>query len=309
MFSRFSSGLKRIGAALRKTHSLLLEGVRSLFRGPIDASTQNSLEQLLYQADFGVKASKEISQQVLQELRNQKEPSQELCLEILRKEVLGRLPPAIPELLGTQGVQVILIVGVNGQGKTTTIAKLAHHFQSLGKTVLLAAGDTFRAAASEQLGYWAQRLGCEWIHGKPHADPASIAFDACQAALARGIDILLIDTAGRLQNKEGLMAELSKIYKVCRKVIPEAPHETWLVLDATTGQNALEQARIFHEHAPLTGSIITKLDGSAKGGMAVALWSELKLPIPFLGTGEGLTDLERYRPEDYAFALLDSSSE
>jgi len=199
---------------------------------------------------------------------------------------------------------VILIVGVNGSGKTTSIAKLAAKFQKEGKKVLLAAGDTFRAAAIEQLDTWAKRLGVEIVKSSPGADPAAVAFDGASAAVARGIDVVFVDTAGRLQNKVDLMRELEKVRRTLKKVIPEAPHETLLVLDATTGQNAVDQAKAFHAVTPLSGIVLTKLDGSAKGGIILSIYKELGLPVLWVGTGEGAEDLEPFDPKAYVDSLF-----
>ena len=207
----------------------------------------------------------------------------------------------------TPSPRVLLIVGVNGSGKTTSIAKLARAYQSEGKKVLLAAGDTFRAAAIEQLSTWSERLGVDIIKSKPGADPSAVAFDALTAAQARDCDIVLIDTAGRLQNKVDLMQELEKIKRVCQKVIPSAPHETLLVLDATTGQNAIDQATLFHQVTPLSGIILAKLDGSAKGGIILSIYQKLKIPVLWVGTGEGPDDLEPFDPATYADSLFEQN--
>ena len=199
---------------------------------------------------------------------------------------------------------VFLIVGVNGSGKTTSIAKLAKHFQSEGKKVLLAAGDTFRAAAIEQLATWAERLQMDIIKSKPGSDPSAVAFDALTAAKARGFDVVFIDTAGRLQNKTDLMQELEKIRRVCSKVVPTAPHETLLVLDATTGQNAIDQAKVFHAVTPLNGIVLAKLDGSAKGGIILSIYQDLGIPVRWVGTGEKADDLEPFDPIAYADSLF-----
>lgn len=199
---------------------------------------------------------------------------------------------------------VILFVGVNGVGKTTTIGKMAHMFKSQGKKVLLAAGDTFRAAAIEQLEVWGERAGVDVIKHQPGADPAAVIYDALQAAKARGVDILLCDTAGRLQNKVNLMDELNKIYRVVQREVPGAPHEVLLVLDATTGQNALQQAKTFGQSAGVTGIVLTKLDGTAKGGIVIAIRNELNLPVKYVGLGEKLDDLQPFDPEQFVHALF-----
>ena len=238
-----------------------------------------------------------------------KNPTSEIpaILDLFRKHALSLLEvpsrgrssiPALGE------PTVILVVGVNGSGKTTSIAKLASRFQSQGKKVLLAAADTFRAAAIEQLELWAQKLHIEIILSKPGADPSAVAFDALTAAKARGCDLVLIDTAGRLQNKTDLMKELEKIRRTCAKVIPTAPHQTLLVLDATMGENALDQAEAFDQFTPLSGMVLTKLDGSAKGGIVLSIYQRLGIPILWVGTGEGSEDLQPFDPDAYVEGLF-----
>jgi fused signal recognition particle receptor len=206
--------------------------------------------------------------------------------------------------LPEQGLGVILFVGVNGVGKTTTIGKLAHRFKQQGKQVLLAAGDTFRAGAIEQLEVWGQRVGVDVIKHQSGADPAAVVFDAVQAAKNRKVDILLCDTAGRLQNKANLMEELNKIYRVLQREVPGAPHEVLLVLDATTGQNALSQAKMFREKSGVTGIVLTKLDGTAKGGIVIAIRRELGIPVKFVGLGEKMDDLQEFDSEQFVHALF-----
>ncbi|MNJ51355.1 Signal recognition particle receptor FtsY [compost metagenome] len=206
--------------------------------------------------------------------------------------------------LNPHGISVILFVGVNGVGKTTTIGKLAHHYKQQGKKVLLAAGDTFRAGAIEQLEVWGERVGVDVVKQQPGSDPAAVMFDAVQAAKQRGVDILLCDTAGRLQNKSNLMEELNKIYRVIQREIPDAPHEVLMVLDATTGQNALSQAKLFGEKSGVTGLVLTKLDGTAKGGIVIAIRQELSLPVKFVGLGEKMDDLQRFDSEQFVHGLF-----
>ena len=200
---------------------------------------------------------------------------------------------------------VILVIGVNGVGKTTSIGKLAAHYKAQGKKVMLAAADTFRAAAIDQLDIWAERSGCEIIKQKENSDPAAVVFDACNAAKARNCDILICDTAGRLHNKKNLMAELNKISRVIERELPGASREVLLVLDAATGQNALSQAKLFSEAAEITGIILTKLDGTAKGGVIVAISQEQRIPVKFIGVGEGLEDLQEFHPQEFAKALFE----
>lgn len=308
MFSLFRAGLQSLRSALSKTRSFLAQGLKRLFGGPLDENALEQLERLLYEADFGVTTANQITQGIARRLSREAAPSADQLLAALRAELAPLLPPpGRPFEKMAACPLVVLVVGVNGNGKTTTIAKLAHAYQSQGWSVMLAAADTYRAAAVDQLQIWSQRLGCGFIRGPERGDPAAVAFDACAAAKARGIDLLLIDTAGRLQNKEDLMAELAKVRRVCGKALPDAPQETLLVVEATTGQNALDQAQVFQQHTPLTGVVITKLDGTAKGGMALSLYQHSKLPIRWIGTGEQLEDLELFDPTLYLNGILDES--
>ena len=239
-------------------------------------------------------------------LKNPKASSEQI-LEVLQKKALELLqvpPPSVPKSPAAGEPLVILIVGVNGSGKTTSLAKLGKRFAEEDKKVLIAAGDTFRAAAIEQLDTWAQRLSLDIVKAKPGSDPSAVAFDALTAAKARGADVVLIDTAGRLQNKTDLMHELEKIKRVCHKVVPGAPHEIFLVLDATVGQNAIDQAKTFHQFTPLTGIILTKLDGSAKGGIVLSIYKDLHIPIRWIGVGESADDLMPFDPQSYVDALF-----
>jgi fused signal recognition particle receptor len=233
--------------------------------------------------------------------------------ELLREKILEKLRKVEPSREGAPEVRgsphVILVLGVNGSGKTTTIGKLAAHYREAGCSVILGAGDTFRAAAIEQLQSWGERVGCEVIAGRPGADPASVAFDTVKAARARGIDVAIIDTAGRLQTKLPLMEELSKIVRVVGKELEGAPHETLLVLDANTGQNAISQARLFTEAAGVSGMVLTKLDGTAKGGVIVGLADEFGIPVRYVGVGERVEDLRRFSADDFVAALFASGAE
>ncbi len=307
MLKFFKSGFEKIKGALSKTRSLLASRLRTLFGKPWDEGTFDELEQILYEADLGSECAASFVEHLRKELK--KKPTQDIqeILKIFHAHALEllQIPPQAP--LVTPSPRVLLIVGVNGSGKTTSIAKLARAYQSEGKKVLLAAGDTFRAAAIEQLSTWSERLGVDIIKSKPGADPSAVAFDALTAAQARDCDIVLIDTAGRLQNKVDLMQELEKIKRVCQKVIPSAPHETLLVLDATTGQNAIDQATLFHQVTPLSGIILAKLDGSAKGGIILSIYQKLKIPVLWVGTGEGPDDLEPFDPATYADSLFEQN--
>jgi len=224
------------------------------------------------------------------------------------KEVLRSLltEPPVPNISG-RPLSIILIVGVNGSGKTTSIAKIANRLNNNGRKVMLAAGDTFRAAAIEQLQTWGERIGVPVIANKPGSDPAAVVFDATSAAKARGCDILIVDTAGRLHNNFNLMEELAKIKATSSKVVPDAPHEVWLVLDGTTGQNALEQAKKFQEMVNVTGIIVTKLDGTAKGGMIFSIFNDLKLPVHYIGLGEGVTNMVFFDPDNFINSLFDEN--
>ncbi|MCK2055380.1 signal recognition particle-docking protein FtsY [Methylobacterium sp. 37f] len=297
-WSRLTGGMKR-------TSSALTERVTGLFtKRKLDADTLEELEDALIQADFGIETAMRISEAVGKG-RYEKGISPDAVREILATEVERALTPvAIPFSIDTTKKPfVILMIGVNGAGKTTTIGKLAMKLKAEGHSLMLAAGDTFRAAAIEQLKVWGQRTQTPVIARAQGADAAGLAFDAYEAARAQGTDVLLIDTAGRLQNKAGLMAELEKILRVIRKIDPEAPHAVLLVLDATVGQNALSQVELFSKAANVTGLVMTKLDGTARGGILVALAAKFGLPVHFIGVGEGVEDLEPFEARDFARAI------
>ena len=279
----------------------------TLFKGSWDEETFEQLEKILYEADLGSATAIELVEETKLFLKKHKEASIEAILEFLHAKVLEILsaePSAKAKKPKNGDPRIILVVGVNGSGKTTSIAKLAHLLKEEGQSVMLAAVDTFRAAAIDQLATWAQRLEIPIIKSTPGGDPAAVAFDAVTAAKTRGIDTLLIDTAGRLQNKNDLMRELEKVNRVIQKVCPDAPHETLLVLDATTGQNGVDQAEIFHACTPLTGIILAKLDGSAKGGIIISIYKKLGIPVHFVGTGETVEDLAPFEKEAYLDALF-----
>lgn len=304
------SGYQRLASALSKTRSFFSQKIRGLFSKPFDEQTFEELEQALYEADLGVQTAHELKEKL--KLRWKKTPhlKAEEWVEILKQEILSSLKNSLKPPLSSSVPQsdepfVIFIVGVNGNGKTTTVAKLSQHFKEQGKKVLIAAADTFRAAAVEQLDVWAKRAGADLVKGSAKADPAAVAFDALTAAKARGAQVVLIDTAGRLHTKTPLMQELEKIRRVCRKVVPTAPHETWLVIDATIGQNAIDQAKIFHQYTPLSGLILTKMDGHAKGGIVIQIQQQLGVPVKFIGVGEGIDDLEPFDAEPFVNALFD----
>jgi fused signal recognition particle receptor len=305
IFKFLKSSYDKVKNTFVKTGSLLGDRLRALFKGEMDSQTLEELEKLFYESDLGVQTATELTNRIKKLHAANPNLSSDAMVEEIRKEIVAllTLPPEKP-LEHPIAPYIILIVGVNGNGKTTSVAKLAKKYQADGKKVLVAAADTFRAAAVEQLELWASRIGVDIVKGAPKSDPASVAFDAVNAGKARGSDIVLIDTAGRLHTKTDLMQELDKIKRSCKKIIPQAPHETLLVLDATTGQNALDQARIFNQFTPLTGLILTKLDGSAKGGIVVSIQRNLGIPVKYIGVGEGIDDLEPFDPESYVDALL-----
>jgi fused signal recognition particle receptor len=299
LFSRFKAGLQ-------KTHSKLVHEIKRIVtRSPkLDAAGLEELEAALIAADLGMAMTSQIVGAVKQAYETQGSAGMEV-FAVARREVEKSLASNQPELRrAPEGLTVVSIVGVNGTGKTTTAAKLAHLVQSRGDTALLAACDTFRAAAIEQIKHWGQRLKVEVIAGAYGADAASVAHDAVAAAQARKADYLIVDTAGRLHTKHNLMQELQKLHRVMGKQLPGAPHEVLLVLDATTGMNALNQAREFNKAAPLSGLIVTKLDGTSKGGMVVAIQMELGLPIKFIGLGEHADDLQPFDAQQFAGALF-----
>jgi fused signal recognition particle receptor len=296
--------LQKFKEGLRKTSSKLATEIKRIVtRAPrLDAEALEELEAALIATDIGVATATRI---VAQSKEAAARSATVDVFAIARAEVERELGVASAALVeAAQPPTVILMVGVNGTGKTTSTAKLAHWLQSRGKTVLLAACDTFRAAAIEQLKIWGQRTGCEVIAGQYGADAAAVAFDAGRAAVHRRVDYLIVDTAGRLHTKKNLMEEMKKMHRSLQKVVAGAPHETLLVLDGTTGMNALAQAREFHQALGVTGLVVTKLDGTAKGGIVVAIARELKLPVKFIGLGEQVDDLQPFDPKSFAAALL-----
>jgi fused signal recognition particle receptor len=299
--------LERLQKAVEKTRAGLVNRIEDIVQGKkeIDADLLDELEATLISADVGVRTAGEILESVKERVsRKQLRDSAELKAHI-REQLLEILKAADrPAAPVRDGPEVILVVGVNGTGKTTTIGKLARHLQEQGKKVLLCAADTFRAAAIEQLEIWAGRTGTDVIKQKPGADPSAVVFDALQAARARKADYVIVDTAGRLHTKSNLMAELEKMKRTAGRVIPGAPHEVLLVLDATTGQNGLEQARQFTSSAGVTGIVLTKLDGTAKGGVVIAIARELGLPIRYVGVGEKPEDLIQFDPENFIQSLF-----
>ena len=269
-----------------------------------DEAFFEELEETLILADLGVETATEAVERLRETVRKEKLQDQEEVRAALRRVLVELLDVGAVELDASTAPSVMLFIGVNGVGKTTSIGKVAHLLKQRGKRVLLCAADTFRAAAADQLEIWAQRAGCEIVRQHEGADPGAVLFDALQAAKARGVDVVLCDTAGRLHNKQNLMAELAKLSKIIDRECPGAARETLLVLDATTGQNGLIQARTFKETAGLTGIILTKLDGTAKGGIAVAIARELGVPVKLAGVGEGIDDLKPFDAREFAQALI-----
>jgi fused signal recognition particle receptor len=304
--SQVSGGwFQRLKTGLTKSSSRLSQNITSIFtKRKLDAVTLEELEDTLIQADLGVETATRITE-ALAKGRFNKEISAEEVRTVLAAEVERALAPVARPLAldGEHRPQVILVVGVNGTGKTTTIGKLASRLVAEGRAVTLAAGDTFRAAAIEQLTVWAQRTGAEIVTHKLGADAAGLAFDALTKARAGRSDVLLIDTAGRLHNKQALMAELEKIIRALRKIDPTAPHHVLLVLDATTGQNALSQVEVFKDKAGVTGLIMTKLDGTARGGILVAISAKFALPVHAIGVGEAIDDLQPFDAAEFARAI------
>lgn len=296
--------MARLKQGLSKTRDILTTDIDELFlrRRKIDDDLLEELEERLITADLGVQTATALIAKLARQAGKIGDADQ--LKAHLKQEILALLPPVAPPAPPAARPHVVMVVGVNGVGKTTTIGKLAHRYRSEGRRVLIAAADTFRAAAGEQLTIWAERAGAEIVRHRHQADPAAVAFDALEAAQARGFDVVIVDTAGRLHTKVNLMEELKKIKRTIDKKMPGAPHETLLVLDATTGQNALSQARLFHEAIDISGLALTKLDGTAKGGIVVSICSGLNIPLQYIGIGEGIDDLERFAPEPFVEALF-----
>jgi fused signal recognition particle receptor len=296
----------RLKDRLTKTRETLITRVDRLVLGKkeIDDDLLDELEEILITSDLGVMTTQALIESVQQKVKRKELDDPERLKEYLQQEILHFLAVPKKDLDLSQQPFIILVIGVNGVGKTTTIGKLAQKFRSQGQKVLLVAGDTFRAAAGEQLEIWAGRSGAEIIRQKEGSDPSAVVFDALKAARSRAMDVVLIDTAGRLHTRVNLMEELKKIRRVIQKEIPEGPHLTWLILDATMGQNAISQARLFNEAMEIDGIILTKLDGTAKGGIIVGICNELKIPIEFIGIGEKVDDLQPFDPEEFVRALF-----
>ncbi|MCE5244536.1 MAG: signal recognition particle-docking protein FtsY [Desulfobacteraceae bacterium] len=298
---------KKLRERLHKTREKLANRVDRLVLGKkvIDTDMLDELEEVLITSDLGVRTTQLLLQRVTDKIRRQELKDPQKLREALREEIRTILEvPADPWDLAAHHPCVVMVIGVNGVGKTTTIGKLSHQWKQEGRKVMLVAGDTFRAAAVEQLALWGERADVPVVRQKSGSDPSAVVFDAIDAAVSRDMDVVLIDTAGRMHTKVNLMEELKKVHRVVTRKMPDAPHEVLLVLDASTGQNALSQATLFKEGIGITGLILTKLDGTAKGGIVVAICDELKVPVRFIGIGEGIEDLRPFDPEEFTRALL-----
>ena len=297
---------KRLVSGLSKTRDNIAAGIDSIFSGfsSIDDDFYEEIEEILVMGDIGINTTNAIIENLKEQVKEKKIKEPYECKQLLMDSIVKQMDVGETAYEFENRKSVVLLIGVNGVGKTTSVGKLAGKLKDQGKKVILAAADTFRAAAGEQLTQWAHRAGVEIIGGQEGADPAAVVYDAVQAAKARKADILLCDTAGRLHNKKNLMEELKKIYRILEKEYPEAYLETLVVLDGTTGQNALVQARQFAEAANVTGIILTKLDGTAKGGIAVAIQSELDIPVKYIGVGETIDDLQKFDPVEFVNALF-----
>lgn len=300
------AGYQKLRTAFQATGHLLSAKIRRIFLGKPSDEMIDQLEETLYEADLGVETAVEVSEKIRGFLKESPEATADEVLGIIRQDLVLALNKhqEEPSIASSVKPHVIMLVGVNGSGKTTTAAKLAKRYHDEGKRVMLVAADTFRAAAIDQLSLWSQKIGIELVKGLPNSDPAAVVYDAITAAQSRQCDLVIIDTAGRLQNKTHLMKELEKIRRSCRKVSEGKPDETLLVIDATTGQNGIDQARTFHTYTPITGIILTKLDGTAKGGVVVAIHRKVGIPVRFIGLGEGEGDLQPFDAEDFVAALF-----
>ncbi len=306
----------RLKEGLAKTRDSFVGKLRSILSGrSIDDALLADIEELLITSDVGVGTSEKIISRLKERVRRDNVSESEMIIGILKEEIadlIATSPSAANDarfaIDEAQKPHVIMLIGVNGVGKTTTIGKLAHNYKKAGKSVLIGAADTFRAAANEQLEVWADRAGVDIVQQQHGADPAAVAFDTLQAAKARGTDVVIIDTAGRLHNKQGLMQELEKISRVMKKIHPSAPHDVFLALDATTGQNALQQAKEFTKVAPLTGIVLTKLDGTAKGGAVLAIADAMNIPVRYIGVGEKIDDLQVFDTDTFVEALFEEQS-
>ena len=302
---------KRLVSGLTKTRENIVSSIDSIFSGysSIDDDFYEEIEEILVMGYLGINATNNIIEDLKRQVAEKKIKDPQECKKLLMDSIKAQMAVGEAAYEFENRKSVVLVIGVNGVGKTTSVGKLAGKLKDQGKKVVLAAADTFRAAAGEQLTQWANRAGVELIGGQAGADPASVVYDAIAAAKARNADVLLCDTAGRLHNKKNLMDELHKIYRIIEREYPEAYLETLVVLDGTTGQNALLQARQFNEVADVTGIILTKLDGTAKGGIAVAIESELDIPVKYIGVGESIDDLQKFNSDEFVNALFDFKEE
>jgi fused signal recognition particle receptor len=302
----FKAAFNKIKQGLDKTRSVFVNEVRTILSGkPLSKELLKQLEARMIQSDFGVKTSRELVADIEAAWERDEISTGDHALAFLKDQLNAYWPPEDRSLhFAESGPTIILVAGINGAGKTTSIAKIAKSLRDQNKKVMLAACDTFRAAAVQQLEIWSERLGVEVIKGQQGGDPAAVAFDACEAATARGVDVLLIDTAGRLHTQKHLMDQLSKIKRVIQKKFPEAPHEVILVLDATTGQNAVNQASVFAQSIDVSGIFLAKLDGTARGGIVVAIREVLGIPVKFIGVGETPDDVEPFIPDKFVEAMF-----
>ena len=297
---------EKLKAGLKKTRDNFTDGVDQIFNSyeKVTEDFYDELEETMIMGDIGVRTTEELLDHLREEVRSERIRYAADCRQELILGIRNRMKQGKDAYDFEQGPAVVLVIGVNGVGKTTSIGKLAANYKRQGKRVLIASADTFRAAANEQLTEWARRAGVDIIGGAEGSDPASVVYDAVQAAKARKIDILLCDTAGRLHNKKNLMNELSKIDRIITREFPDCYRENWVVLDAATGQNAISQAREFASVTNLTGIVLTKMDGTAKGGIAIGVQSEVGVPVKFIGVGEKIEDLQRFNPDEYVDALF-----
>ena len=301
----------RLKAGLTKTRDNIVSGIDAVFYGAseIDDDFYEELEEILIMGDIGVQTTEQILEDIRTQVKKQHIRNPADCRAILKDSISTQMSVTQADYKFEEVPSVVLVIGVNGVGKTTTIGKLAAKLKSQGKRVILGAADTFRAAAGEQLAEWAARAGVDMIGGQEGADPAAVVYDAAQAAKARGADVLIVDTAGRLHNKKNLMAELGKISRVLDRELPDFHRETLIVVDAATGQNALSQAQQFHEVTQADGVVLTKMDGTAKGGIAIAIQSTLGIPVKYIGVGEKIEDLQKFDAVSFVDALFDTQPE
>lgn len=296
----------RLVEGLTKTRNAVVSGIENVFLGydVIDEDFYEELEETLIMGDIGIRASTDIIEELRKRVKEEHLNSPAQCREVLIDTIKRKMDLGENAYEFENRKSVVFVIGVNGVGKTTSVGKLASQLKKEGKKVLVVAADTFRAAAIEQLEEWTKRAGVDIIAQNEGSDPGAVVFDACKAAKARNTDVMIVDTAGRLHNKKNLMEELKKINKIIEREYPDAYRETLVVLDGTTGQNALEQARVFNEAANITGIILTKLDGSAKGGIAVAIQAELSIPVKYIGVGEKIDDLQKFNSKEFVDALF-----